>query len=200
MITDNGPELDQQIEQLVHAWQGHDIEADALLMTLTYHKIYELVRKDKAKRNASLFMESFRTSDFVHDVWFRIASTESTINIETKKHFYDYIQSAIHSHLVDQAKKASTHKRSSTVVSLPAYQSEESVCSESIFEEITAVTALERLMEYHQGHAKLLMYKYYLGLTTKEIATINNISINEIETETKKAKITLKQILNTSAV
>ena len=190
-------ELDQQIEDLVHAWNSDDLEADALLKTLAYHKIYELVRRDKSKRNASLFMENFKTSDFVHDVWCRIATAESTINIETKRQFYDYIQSAMHSYYVDQAKKASAKKRSAKIIYFDdSYNHEQqTVSTEHIDEQITVVSAINRLIGFNEEHAKLLMYKYYSGLTTKEIARLSGKPTNVIESELRKAKQIIKELL-----
>lgn len=197
-MTMDTDELDGQIEELVHAWNSDDLEADALLKTLAYHKIYQLVRRDRNKRNASLFMDSFRTSDFVHDVWCRVATAECTITIETKKQFYSYIQSAMHSYYVDQAKKANAKKRKSQVLYLDPRENErqQSVCSERIDEEITVVTAIDRLIKSNEEHANLLMYKYYSGLTAKEISNLTGKPIRYIESELRKAKETMKLLLD----
>ncbi len=191
-------EFERQLNQLINGWHSGDAEAQVLLDSLAYNKIFELTRKMRKKNQDNYsIIELYTTSDMVHEIWCRLASAQTTVSITTRRQFYDYIQSTMHSFLLDQQKKTNAQKRDAKVVYLPDARALDRgvMRTDHIEEQISLVSAIDQLRKENQLQADLTMYKYYLGLTSKEIARILDESDTFVEYELKKIKVKLKSML-----
>lgn len=193
-------QFERQLNQLINGWNHGDAEAKVLLDSLAYNKIFEQTRKmrKKVQDNFSI-IELYTTSDMVHEIWCRLASAQTTISINTRRQFYDYIQSTMHSYMLDQQKKTNAQKRDANVVYLPDARAVDRgvIKTDHVEEQMSLVSAIDELRKKNPLQADLTMYKYYLGLTSKEIARILDQTDSFVEYELKKIKVTLKAMLET---
>lgn len=191
-------QFERQLNQLINSWDHGDAEAKVLLDTLAYNKIFELTRKmrKKVQDNFSI-IELYTTSDMVHEIWCRLASAQTTISINTRRQFYDYIQSTMHSYMLDQQKKTNAQKRDANVVYLPDARAVDRgvIKTDHVEDQMSLVSAIDELRKINPLQADLTMYKYYLGLTSKEIARILDKTDSFVEYELKKIKVSLKAML-----
>jgi len=196
-------EFQSQIDTLLSGWSADEPEAVAALHTLAYSKILDLTRKLRKKEAGSSLLNFFTTSDMVHEIWVRLASADCRISLESRRDFYKYIQQTMHTFMLDQHKKLNTQKRSADIIqfgrSSEVSQVNQLHCEQTDSETLDDHLSLTMLVEKVQDETlkDVIQMTWYLGLQSKEVASLLNISESTVEKKIALAKGLLRSKVNT---
>ncbi len=123
--------------------------------------------------------QTLQATALVHEAWLRLSRSKEQI-WRGKTHFFMAAAEAMRRILIEQARRKATQKRGKGA---PAEELHESrIELRSPPEEILAVhEALDELAQSEPTTAQIVKWKYFVGMSFKEIAEVMEISISSVE-------------------
>src|SRR5262245_3993747 len=170
-----------EVTQLLIAWSKGDEEAFKQLVPLVHTELYQLA---KARLKNERKNHSLEPAALVNEAYIRLVD-EKAVEWKNRAHFFAIASERMRQILVDHARRRKRKKRYAIMVSLTG-AGEQAVGFSS---EIIAVNeALETLAEAAPRQTRIVVLRYFGGLTVDEVAEVLKIAPRTVEREWKSAR------------
>ncbi|TVQ40539.1 MAG: sigma-70 family RNA polymerase sigma factor [Wenzhouxiangella sp.] len=181
-------EADQhQVTQLL-AHLGDSPDALDRLARLVYDDIHRLARHQRQGFKGG---ETLRTTALVHEAFLKVFRHEGT-EINDRSHLMRVMAMAMRQIIVDHARRHLAEKRGGDAIHVEL--DEQSVGDERMDAEriLDVENAIIRLGETDDALAELVAARFYGGLTTDDIASMQGVSRRTVQRQLKRANAWLR--------
>jgi RNA polymerase sigma factor (TIGR02999 family) len=171
---------------------GGDRAATSELARVVYDELRELARGRIGELAPGM---SLQATDLVHEAWMKLAG-HRTPDFEDRAHFFGAAANAMRNVIVDRARRRSALKRAAPGAPLSTGEDEEPevTASEVPTDDVLAVhEALERLEREHARPARIVLLRYFAGLSLPEAAEIAGVSLATAERDWRFARSWLQR-------
>lgn len=160
----------QQITRLLVDWSSGNEAALESLMPLVYDELRQMARRYMRRQDSG---HTFQTTDLIHEAYLKLDGNEQ--NWENRAHFYGVAAQAMRHILVDYARRKNRDKRGGAERKITF--EENAFISAGPSDEIVALDdALIELARLDDRKARVVVLKFFGGLTVEEIARVLKIS------------------------
>lgn len=181
----------EDISELLTAWNGGDVEAWNKLVPIVYDEL-------RQRAHAQLYKErdghTLRTTALVHEAYLKLAG-QTAANWENRVHFYSLASEMMRRVLVDYARGRNREKRGGDVDIIPFHSDFQIAVSTSEVDLLKLDDALTALATIDPQQAKVVELRYFGGCSIEETAEILGISVITVNREWAMAKAWLKREL-----
>ena len=182
-MSDKAPTIVSEILEAIDQWTP---KASAELLPLVYSELRKLAKSLKANVPPG---SSIQTTGLVHEAYLRLVGNHDP-GWDSRGHFFAAAAQAMRRILVEQARRKASLKRGGDLQRIDADDVELSI--EPPCEDILALhEALEQLEAEDPRAARVVMYRYFAGLTAEETAAVMRLSRSTIEREWRFARAIL---------
>lgn len=158
-----------------------------------YPIVYEELRRSAHRLLANERDAALSTTALVHEAYVRLAD-DTRLTWEDRAHFCGIAARAMRQILVDLARKRLAEKRGGGVK--PLSLDERSVCVPQESAMIVALDeALDRLNRLDERLSQVVVARFFGGMSEKEIALLNGVSIRTVRRDWARARAWLHQEL-----
>jgi RNA polymerase sigma factor (TIGR02999 family) len=166
------------VTQMLYAVQKGDPKAAADLLPLVYGELRRLARARMSKTPPG---NTLQPTALVHEAYLRLIGNDD-LSWNSRGHFFAAAAHAMRQILVDQARRKISLKRGGGRKRVPLKDLEPQV--EPPAEDVLSLNeALTHLEEADPRKGKIVMLRYFAGLTTEETAAALDVSVTTIERE-----------------
>lgn len=181
----------QALQQAV----GGDRTAERSLFELLYEDLQELARSRRAHQARQ---DSLRTTELVHEAWLRLYAGDEP-RWENRRHFFGAAANAMRNILVDRARRRAALKRNEGRAQelpddLPEFDTEE-----PLTDVLALHLALEELEQQHERPARVVVLRFFAGLSMEEIATVLDVSLATAERDWRFGRAWLQRAMEGGA-
>ncbi len=155
--------------------QGDNHSSDALL-PLVYDELRRLAYAHMAQQSPN---HTLQPTALVHEAWLRMVGNEDR-TWQNRTHFFATAATAMRNILIDHARKKSRIKRGGDQIRVDM-EHLDSVVPELDEFILMVEEALQRLEQVNPKWARIVVMKYYGGMTNKEVAGALEISESSVE-------------------
>ena len=167
------------IQDVLAAAARDEPVAAAELLPLIYDELRRIARARLAKLGAG---HTLQATALVHEAWLRVVGDEDP-GWECRAHFFGAAAQAMRNILVEQFRRKRTLKRAGNRKALPEEELAD-IEVEAPTEDLLALDeALERLHEKDPLKARIVMLRFFTGLTMAQIADLLGLPLTRIERE-----------------
>lgn len=156
------------------------------LISMVYGELRALASQQRRRVPSAQLLN---TTALVHEVYERLAKQES-LSFKDRQHFFAVCATAMRQLLLNEAQRRQTIKRGGAVVHVDA--------DDGLGEGLIQEDKVELILQVHQGldelarHDKRLVevveYRFFLGLTHEEIATLTGSSEATVKRQWRRAR------------
>jgi RNA polymerase sigma factor (TIGR02999 family) len=175
-----------QITLELQALGRGEAQASEDLLPLVYNELRRLAAARMARETAG---QTLQPTALVHEAWLQLVGSRERV-WHGRAHFFGAAADAMRRILIDNARRKAALKRGGgrekvdlDQVELPAPSPEESV--------LLIDEALERLAEEDPEQARIVVLKFFGGLTNQEVAENLEIGVRSVERQWACAKARL---------
>lgn len=170
---------------------GGDQAAQRSLFELLYADLQDLAR---ARRARQARQDSLRTTELVHEAWLRLYAGDEP-HWENRRHFFGAAANAMRNVLVDRARRRAALKRNEgraeeLLDDLPELDTEE-----PLTDVLSLHLALEELEKEHERPARVVVLRFFAGLSMEEIATVLDVSLATAERDWRFGRAWLQRAM-----
>jgi len=192
MAKDARAEITTMLTELSREKPDPEI-SPALLIPLVYEELRRLASSYLRRERAG---HTLQTTALVHEAYERLAD-RSRVNWRGRAHFFAAAAQAMRRVLVDHARDRGALKRGGgqqrvTLEGLAEFPAGPDLDLEDL---IALDRALQKLRELHAREAQVLEYRYFAGMTTREIAAFLEVSERTVRDDWTHARAWLKREL-----
>lgn len=182
-----------EITQLLHRITDGDTEAEAELLARVYPDLKRIAAKHLRREKTG---HKFQVTELVNEAYVRIFGSSTPVLWKDRVHFFAVVAQQVRFILVDQARK----RRSGDHLSVALDEAEYDQASADA-PEITALDdALQELERIDPRAARVVVFRYFGGLTLEEVASALSKDISTVKRDWTFAKSWLyDQLRNSSA-
>ena len=169
---------DDRVTELLRAAQAGDAGAAAQLLELVYTQLHQLARARMAHLPPG---QSLQPTALVHEAYLRLAG-KSEVSWQSRQHFFFAAARAMRDILVEQARRKAGPVRGGG----RRRQELDEACAvlEPPAENVLAVhEALEELEQRDPMKAKIVLLRYFSGMTTAETAEVLGMAERTLDRE-----------------
>ncbi|MCI0358229.1 MAG: ECF-type sigma factor [Planctomycetaceae bacterium] len=179
-----------EVTRILSAIEQGDPSAAEQLLPLVYEELRRLAAQKLAHEKPGQTLEA---TALVHEAYLRLVDTEKAQPWNSRAHFFAAAAEAMRRILVEQARRKSRHKHGGDLrrVNLDEVLS----LAEPANELLALDEALGRLSDVDPLAAKLVMLRYFSGLTMPQAAEMLGISVRSAERNWTYAKTWLQRAL-----
>ena len=182
---------DAQITRMLRAASEGDRQAAADLLPLLYSELRKLAQARMAKTPPG---NTLQPTALVHEAYLRLVGTDEP-SWSGRAHFFGAAAQAMRDILVEQARRKSRLKRGGDRKRLDLEAAEPAV--EPPTENILALNeGLSQLEQADPRRGRIVMLRYFAGLTSEETAAALGISLRTVEREWRSSKAFLRGFLS----
>jgi RNA polymerase sigma factor (TIGR02999 family) len=164
------------VAQALHsAAQGNDHYADALL-PLVYDELRRLAYAHMARQSPN---HTLQPTALVHEAWLRMVGDEDR-TWQNRTHFFAAAATAMRNILIDHARKKSRVKRGGYQIRVDMEHLDAAMPEQDVFI-LMVEGALQRLEQVNPKWARIVVMKYYGGMTNQEVAGALELSESTVE-------------------
>ncbi|MHC4219035.1 MAG: sigma-70 family RNA polymerase sigma factor [Planctomycetota bacterium] len=166
------------ITQLLNAASGGDGDAAAELLPLIYGELHRIAQARMAALRPG---STLQPTALIHEAYLRLLGDDKP-GWNSRGHFFGAAAQAMRQILVDAARRKASLKRGGDRKRLDLDDVEPAVAAPSV--NILALDeALQRLERDDPRKARIVMLRFFAGLTTEETAAALDVSVPTIERE-----------------
>ena len=185
-------EPSSDITQVLHAIHHGDGRASAELLPLVYQELRRLAANRMAQEAAG---QTLQATALVHEAWLRMVG-DGDRTWENRAHFFGAAAEAMRRILIENARRKSRLKRGGGQLRVDLEGLDLAAASPD--DKILLMDeALERLEAEDPEKARLVVLKFFGGLTNLELAKTMGVTERTIERQWAYAKIWLFQAIRT---
>lgn len=192
--------MDGEITQLLHRISAGDSDAAGKLIEIVYPELRRLassrLRRDNVENN------TLQPTALVHEAFLRLFGDSKQIQWGDRTHFFALAAQIMRHILVDRARHKRGQKKIASI-SLEGKNIEpiEVDISEHLqvaldVDIIALNDALEALSQHYPRPARIVMLRFFGGLTTEEVAEAEDLSIATVKRDWSFARVWLFKHLN----
>jgi RNA polymerase sigma factor (TIGR02999 family) len=179
-----------EVTQLLDRTAKGDPRASAELLPLVYDELRKLAAARMAKEPAG---HTLQPTALVHEAWLRLVRPEDQ-TWENRAHFFAAAAEAMRRILIENARRKARLKRGGGQQRLDIAELE--LADETGDEKLLLINAaLERLHEEDPEKERLVVLKFFGGLTNQEVAASLGVTERTVERHWAYAKARLYRIL-----
>lgn len=176
------------ITRLLGELRRPESNAAAELLPLVYADLRRLAAAHLSGRPG----QTLQPTALVHEVYLKMVGTADP-GWEGRGHFFGVAALAMREIIVDHARRKSAAKRGSGRSNLPLDAAAEISVAGGSFDEVLAVDeALKRLETAHPRPARLVLLRYFAGLSEHEIAEALGVTTRTVERDWRFARAWLR--------
>jgi RNA polymerase sigma factor (TIGR02999 family) len=171
------------VTRLLHAARDGDPSAFDRLMPLVYEELRKVAQQQLREEYDD---QAPRTTALVHELYLKLVD-QADIDWHGRAHFFTIAARAMRQILIDHARKRNAEKRGGdwTRVSLDDFP----LAKETNWADLVALDdALTRLDALDTRKRKVVEYRFFGGMTEKEIAEVLGISARTVQRDWVKAR------------
>ena len=186
-----GPEVARSkpdLADLLRALGDGDPDVLETLIPLVYRELKDLARAHLRREAAG---HTLQTTALVNEAYVRLAR-ERRITARNRVEFFGVASHAMRRVLVDYARKRKAQKRGGGADHVPLDAVEPFLGEREADEVLALDRALDELGQMSPRAAKIVQYRYFVGLTVREIANLLDLSTKTIEREWNAARAWLR--------
>ena len=180
----------QEVSQLLRAWGNGEKAAADKLMPLVYEELRRIARRQMRRQRAG---HTLQTTALIHEAYLRLVR-ESDVHWQNRAHFFGVAAKAMRHILVDYARSRQAAKRGGAAEHV--LLDEAAVVSAEPAELIALDDALQSLAALDQRKSQVVEFKYFGGLTVKEIAEVLQVSPETVARDWRLARVWLLRELS----
>jgi len=182
---------DAQITRMLRAASEGDRQAAAELLPLLYSELRKLAQARMAKTPPG---NTLQPTALVHEAYLRLVGTDEP-SWSGRAHFFGAAAQAMRDILVEQARRKSRLKHGGNRRRLDLDAAEPAV--EPPAEDILALNeGLRELEQADPRRGRIVMLRYFAGLSSEETAAALGISLRTVEREWRSSKAFLRGFLS----
>jgi RNA polymerase sigma factor (TIGR02999 family) len=180
-----------EVTQMLRAASGGDPKASADLLPLVYSELRKLARARMAKTPPG---NTLQPTALVHDAYMRLVGSDDP-SWDSRGHFFGAAALAMRQILVEQARRKAGRKHGGNRKRIDIDAMEPTI--EPPSEDVLALDeAMTQLEQADPRQARIVMLRYYAGLTTEETAAALGVSTRTVEREWRFARTFLFALLS----
>ncbi len=179
------------VTQMLRAAGSGDAKAAADLLPLVYTELRKLARARMAQTPPG---NTLQPTALVHEAYLRLIGNDDP-SWHSRAHFFGAAAQAMRQILVEQARRKASKKRGGDRKRVGIEEAEPFI--EPPAEDLLALDeALSRLEKTDSRKAKIVMLRYFAGLTNEETAAALGISVPTVEREWRFTRSFLYTLLS----
>ncbi|HFD32208.1 MAG TPA: sigma-70 family RNA polymerase sigma factor [Gammaproteobacteria bacterium] len=175
--------------QLLSRWQNGDQRALNQLIQISYQQLTLLSRR--LMRNEACY-HTLQTEALLHEAYFRLRDLKK-IQWRDRKHFFSVWSGIMRRVLIDSARQSRAKKRGGSERPISLDENIQIQQTENDYSQI--YTAIDQLKAQDELKANIVELRYFVGLSTSEIAMMLDISPATVKRKWTVAKAWLYQKL-----
>jgi len=173
----------KDVTQLLLAWSNGDKEALNRLIPLVYEELHRLAARFMRREDPG---NTLQTTALVNEAYCRLIE-QKDVRWQNRAHFYGIAAQLMRRILVDHARSRVRAKRGGAAQKISL--DETAVIPQSPSSQIILLDdALTHLAQFDPQKSRIVELKFFGGLTTEEIAEVEQLSIRMVEREWRKAR------------
>jgi len=184
----------EAMQRALEAAAQGDAGAESSLFTLLYEDLKDLAR---ARRGSQARHKALLTTELVHESWLRLHGAASP-RFENRRHFFGAAANAMRNVLVDEARRRSALKRDGARNEDLEGELPEVATAEPVTDVLELHIALEELEREHPRPARVVVQRFFAGLSMEEIAEVLDISLASAERDWRFGRAWLQRRLDGS--
>ncbi len=180
-MTPDNPEA-HEVTQLLQRVRAGDADARDRLFPLVYEELRQVARRALRRERPD---HTMRPTELVHEAFLKLGSAEAPW--QDRAHFFGVAARAMRQILVDHARRRMAGKRGGGMVAttLEDVGAEEGLPPEEV---LALDAALDRLEKLDPRLRALVEYRFFGGLSDKEIAELLQVSERTVNRDWAKAR------------
>jgi RNA polymerase sigma-70 factor, ECF subfamily len=185
------PQEPGEVTRLLLKWRSGDEDALGQLMPLVHDELRRMARQFLRRERAG---HTMRTTTLVNEAYLRLVGADP-VDWRDRAHFFAIATEAMRRVLVDEARKRHRQKRGGEWTRLSL--DEAMVVSREREVDLLALDeALEWLAERAPRKCRVVVLRFFGGLTTEETAAALCVSVDTVKTDWSTAKLWLMRRLS----
>jgi RNA polymerase sigma-70 factor, ECF subfamily len=185
----------QPVTQLLQAWRAGDQAAFDQLLPLVHTELHRLAQRLMSRENPG---HTWQTTELVDEAYLRLVGQQG-VEWQDRAHFFAVAAQVMRHLLVDHARARQWEKRGGGAqrVSLD----EVALVAPNRSAALLALdAALDRLADFDEQKSRIVVLRYFGGLTVEEVATVLGIAAITVKREWARAKLWLHREMQTGGV
>jgi len=186
----------ETVTQLLVEARGGNADALNELMPLVYEELRTLAHEKLRYERAD---HTLGTTALVHEAYLRLVN-QREVQWQSRSHFFALAAQAMRRILVNYAEQHNAQKRGGGTPDVPldqAVEHGEIVFSAERIEQILGIDqALARLETFNERGCRVVEYRFFGGLTHREVAEVMGLSVSTVRRAWSAAKTWLRREMN----
>lgn len=171
-----------EITELLQRVRNGDAEAEEALLK----RVYPDLKRLAASKLRGWKSGGLQATELVNEAYLRIFGSETPVDWQNRAHFFAVVAQQVRFVLLDQARKRSSGGHLS--VELDNSLRDKIATPPPLFEITALDEALQRLESVDARAARVVVLRYFGGLTLEEVAEVLNLNISTIKRDWTFAK------------
>ena len=180
-----------EVTTLLQRAAGGDRAAVSQLVPLVYDELRELAHGRVGQLAAG---QTLQATDLVHEAWIRLVGSSGP-GFEDRAHFFGAAANAMRNVLVDRARRKGALKRAQPAAAPPEDEEPQIESAVPLDQVLALHEALERLGRDHERPARIVLLRFFAGLSLPEAAEIAGVSLATAERDWRFARSWLQREL-----
>ena len=181
-----------EITELLDAWKSGDKEALNRLMPLVDPELKRIAHNYMRKERPGSVLQ---TTALIHEALIRLIKEK--VRLEDRNQFYGFAAKRMRQVLIDYANKQQAAKRGNRPQQVDLVEVEE-LSEEKSKELVRLDEALAELAKEDERQVAIIEYRFFIGLSIEETATVMGLSPRTVVREWQAAQAWLKLYMTTS--
>ena len=184
--------MDENVTQLLRQYQQGQAQAEDRLWDAVYDELRTLARHRMRRERRD---HTLSTTALVHECYLKLID-QTQVEWESRLHFYAMASRIMRNILVDYARRRTAQKRGGGAPHFNLENVQLSSSEETAHLFIALDTALTQLAKMDERMAQVVEYRFFGGMTEKEIAALLDVSARTVRRDWRKAKGWLARALD----
>jgi RNA polymerase sigma factor (TIGR02999 family) len=184
---------DESLTELLEHASGGNAEAFNRLFPLVYEELRILARSRlRSERDG----HTLNTTALVHEAYLKLID-QTRVQWQNRAHFFAIASRAMHRILINYAHMRKAEKRGGGAAHVPLEEAGIEMTQGQVDELLGLDQALDRLREFNERGADVVVYRFFGGLTHEEIAEVMDTSAITVRRSWTAARAWLRRELTT---
>lgn len=180
-----------EITRLLEGWSGGDDTSFDQLIELVYDDLRRIAHRHLGVGGRHTVVN---TTVLVHEAYVKLAGVDDA-EWSGRAQFFAFCSQAMRRILIDFARRRSSEKRGGDRVRVPL-RDDAAAIETNIAELLTVEDAITRLEARHERMARIVVCRFYGGMSVPDTAEALGTSVRTVEREWTRARAYLRQALS----